>query len=99
MQSALFENILLSASHNGAARSKIPAFLYGCAWKKDRTADLVHQAISSGFRAIDVAAQPRHYREDLAGEGIRRAITEGKVKREDLFVRDPLQNDAQPSSF
>jgi len=88
MQSALFENILLSASHSSATRSKIPAFLYGCAWKKDQTSDLVYQALSSGFRGIDVAAQPRHYREDLVGEGVRRAIEEGKVKREELFVCD-----------
>jgi len=86
MQSALLDSILLNASHNGATRTKIPAFLYGCAWKKDKTGDLVYQALSSGFRGIDVALQWRHYREDLAGEGVRRAIKEGKVKREDLFV-------------
>lgn len=64
----------------------IPVFIYGTAWKKDRTADLVHQAINSGFRAVDTAAQPKHYREDLVGEGIRRAIKEGTVRREDLHV-------------
>jgi diketogulonate reductase-like aldo/keto reductase len=81
MQSALFTPLRLSASG-----SKIPAYLYGCAWKKDETADLVYKALSSGFKGIDVAAQPKHYREDLAGEGVRRAIAEGVVKREDLFV-------------
>lgn len=86
MQSALFENILLNATHSALARTKIPAFLYGCAWKKERTADLVYQALSSGFKGIDVAAQPRHYREDLAGDGLRRALSEGKVVREELFV-------------
>lgn len=64
----------------------LPVFIYGTAWKKDRTADLVHQAISSGFRAVDTAAQPKHYREDLVGEGVRRAIREGIVRREDLHV-------------
>jgi hypothetical protein len=64
----------------------VPMFLYGTAWKKDRTADLVHQAISSGFRAVDTAAQPRHYREDLVGDGMRRAIKDGTVRREDLHV-------------
>ena len=34
-----------------------------------------------------MAAQPRHYREDLAGRGIRQAIKSGKVKRGDLFVQ------------
>jgi hypothetical protein len=65
---------------------KIPKFIYGTAWKKERTADLVYQAIKSGFRAIDTAAQPRHYQENLAGEGIRRAINEKIVRREELHV-------------
>lgn len=61
--------------------------IYGTAWKGDRTADLVYQAIEAGFRAFATAAQPKHYREHLVGEGIRRAIFEGIVSREDLFVR------------
>ncbi|PLN85486.1 Aldo/keto reductase [Aspergillus taichungensis] len=65
----------------------LPVFIYGTAWKKERTADLVHQAISSGFRAVDTAAQPKHYREDLVGEGVRRAIREGIVRREDLHIQ------------
>lgn len=69
-----------------APAATIPVFIYGTAWKKDRTVDLVHQAISAGFRAVDTAAQPRHYREDLVGEGIRRAIKDGTVRREDLHV-------------
>lgn len=65
---------------------KIPKLIYGTAWKKERSADLVHQAIKAGFRAIDTAAQPRHYREDLVAQGIRRAIEEGIVTREELYV-------------
>lgn len=64
----------------------LPVFIYGTAWKKDQTADLVHQALRSGFRAVDTAAQPKHYREDLVGEGVRRAIEDGTVRREDLHV-------------
>jgi diketogulonate reductase-like aldo/keto reductase len=41
---------------------------YGTAWKKDRTKDLVYQAIKSGFRAIDTACQPKHYNERLVNE-------------------------------
>ena len=70
----------------GAPPVVLPTFIYGTAWKKDRTADLVHQALASGFRAVDTAAQPKHYREDLVGEGIRRAIRDGTVRREDLHV-------------
>ncbi|KAJ5191989.1 uncharacterized protein N7498_010974 [Penicillium cinerascens] len=65
----------------------IPVFLYGTAWKKEQSADLVYAAVNAGFRAIDTAAQPRHYQEDLAGEGIRRAIADGIVRREDLYVQ------------
>jgi hypothetical protein len=51
-----------------------PRLVYGTAWKKDRTADLVYQALKSGFRGVDTAAQPRHYQERLVGDGIRRAV-------------------------
>ncbi len=60
--------------------------IYGTAWKNEQTANLVHKAIESGFRAIDVAAQPKHYREDLVGDGVRESIEGGYVKREDLYV-------------
>jgi diketogulonate reductase-like aldo/keto reductase len=64
----------------------MPKFLYGTAWKKERTADLVYEALKAGFRGVDTAAQPRHYNEKLVGDGIRRAISEGLVDRKDLFV-------------
>lgn len=69
----------------------IPWTLYGTAWKQHRTADLVHAALRNGFRGIDTAAQPQHYDESAAGDGVRRAIGEGIVKREDLFVRTKLR--------
>lgn len=80
-----WEKYPLHAVQN-AAPAALPVFIYGTAWKKDRTTDLVHQAINAGFRAIDTAGQPKNYREDLVGEGIRRAIKEGTVRREDLHV-------------
>jgi hypothetical protein len=70
----------------GPPESKTPRLVYGTAWKKDKTADLVYSALKAGFRGIDTAAQPRHYQESLVGDGIRRAIKEGIIKREDLFV-------------
>lgn len=72
----------------GAPPAVLPTFIYGTAWKKDHTPELVHQALQAGFRAVDTAAQPKHYREDLVGEGIRRAIRDGTVRREDLHVYD-----------
>ena len=62
------------------------SFIYGTAWKKESSTALTSQALKAGFRAIDTAAQPKHYREDLVGEGIRDAISSDSVKREDLFV-------------
>jgi diketogulonate reductase-like aldo/keto reductase len=38
-----------------------PDFLYGTAWKEDRTAGLVERALRAGFRGIDTANQRRHY--------------------------------------
>jgi diketogulonate reductase-like aldo/keto reductase len=70
----------------GTVSTTIPVFIYGTAWKKDRSADLVYNAIKAGFRAVDTAAQPRHYQEHLVGDGIRRAITDGLVSRKDLYV-------------
>lgn len=64
----------------------IPVFLYGTAWKKEQTGYFVYQALASGFKGIDTAAQPKHYREDLAGAGLRRALADDRVKREDLYV-------------
>jgi len=64
--------------------------LYGTAWKKEATADLVFKALKAGFRGVDTAAQPRHYNEPLVGAGIKKAISEGIVERGDLFVRSNI---------
>lgn len=82
MPSALFESLVLHAS-----KQAIPAFIYGTAWKKEKSADLVYQALCSGFKGVDTAAQPKHYSEDLVGDGIRRALKEDKVSRESLFIQ------------
>ena len=41
--------------------SLVPNFLYGTAWKEDRTAALTETAIRAGFRGIDTANQRKHY--------------------------------------
>lgn len=64
-----------------------PDFLYGTAWKEDRTADLTRLAIEAGFRAIDTANQRRHYYEAGVGEALASAYRRGVVKREDLFLQ------------
>lgn len=60
--------------------------IYGTAWKKESTSDLVETAIMAGFRAIDTACQPKHYEEALVGEGIKRACLKG-IKREELYIQ------------
>lgn len=64
-----------------------PMMLYGTAWKKEKSAILVKEALGAGFRAVDVAAQPKHYREELVGKGIRVFLQEQHLKREELYVR------------
>ncbi|OJD12257.1 hypothetical protein AJ78_07115 [Emergomyces pasteurianus Ep9510] len=83
----LLRPALTSATNTLPPPTATPVFLYGTAWKKEQTADLVYQALSAGFKGIDTAAQPKHYREDLVGEGLRRALADDKVKREDVYVQ------------
>jgi diketogulonate reductase-like aldo/keto reductase len=70
-----------------AQSSSIPSFLYGTAWKEDRTAALTELALRSGFRAIDTANQRKHYFEAAVGQGLTTAYAAGIVKRADLFLQ------------
>ncbi|MFL6389268.1 MAG: aldo/keto reductase family protein [Terriglobales bacterium] len=70
-----------------AQPSSIPSFLYGTAWKEDRTAALTELAIRSGFRGIDTANQRRHYFEAGVGQGLAAAYTAGLVTRAELFLQ------------
>src|SRR5712691_4517310 len=65
----------------------IPDFLYGTAWKEERTAELVELAIRMGFRGIDTANQRRHYFEAGVGEGLGAAYRAEVVQRAELFLR------------
>ena len=64
-----------------------PTFLYGTAWKEERTAALTELALSMGFRGIDTANQRRHYFEAGVGEGLAAAYRAGVVTRADLFLQ------------
>src|SRR3979490_3261109 len=66
---------------------RVPVFLYGTAWKEERTAALTELAIRAGFRAIDTANQRRHYCEAGVGEGLAAAYKAGVVKRQDLVLQ------------
>ncbi|KAH0541217.1 hypothetical protein FGG08_004273 [Glutinoglossum americanum] len=82
MASALVGQLTLSGG-----KTKIPALLYGTAWKKERTKELVVQALRSGFLGVDTAAQPKHYREDLVGDALRQAFSEGTMQRPDVYLQ------------
>lgn len=63
-------------------------------WKseKGKVEKAVYHAIKTGYRHIDCAAI--YGNEDEVGQGIKRAIDDGLVKREDLWVTSKLWNDA-----
>jgi diketogulonate reductase-like aldo/keto reductase len=65
----------------------IPDFLYGTAWKEDRTPVLTELALRMGFRGIDTANQRRHYFEVGVGQGLAAAYRAGVVVRADLFLQ------------
>lgn len=50
--------------------------------------EVVYAAIMAGYRLIDTAAS--YMNEDAVGRAVKRAITEGIVKREDLFIVSKL---------
>lgn len=53
--------------------------------------DAVYEAIKAGYRSIDTSQDYENERE--VGEGIAQAISEGLVKREDLFVTTKVDTD------
>ncbi|KAF8140577.1 NADP-dependent oxidoreductase domain-containing protein [Boletus edulis] len=64
---------------------KMPLIGFGL-WKvtKSTCADTVYNAIKAGYRLLDGAGDYGNEKE--AGEGVRRAIADGLVKREDIFI-------------
>jgi len=70
---------------------KMPAIGFGL-WKvtKSSCADTVYNAIKSGYRLLDGAGDYGNEKE--AGEGLNRAIKDGLVKRDEIFVTSKLWN-------
>ena len=64
----------------------VPSFMYGTAWKKEATAELVIMAVAAGFKAIDTANQLIHYQEALVGEALKSLQQQG-IKRNSLFLQ------------
>ncbi|KAJ7170031.1 Aldo keto reductase [Mycena filopes] len=70
---------------------KMPLVGFGL-WKvtKSTCADTVYNAIKAGYRLFDGAGDYGNEKE--AGEGVRRALADGLVKREELFITSKLWN-------
>jgi diketogulonate reductase-like aldo/keto reductase len=62
---------------------RLPTFLYGTAWKEERTEELTRMAISAGFRGIDTANQRKHYVEAAVGA----AVVASGVARSEIFLQ------------
>jgi diketogulonate reductase-like aldo/keto reductase len=88
IETNIFPGMLMN--HNDFLTSayglRMPRIIYGTAWKKDRTAALVEQAIGLGFRGIDTACQPKHYNEAGVGEGVA-ACHERGIDRAELYLQ------------
>ena len=61
-------------------------------WKldKEKSVDVIYNAIKMGYRHIDCAAV--YCNQVEAGKGIKKAIDEGIVSRKDLFITSKLWN-------
>ncbi len=66
---------------------EIPDFMYGTAWKKEKTTELVRTALSAGYRAIDTANQLVHYDEARVGEALQQVYEKEWAKRDSLFIQ------------
>ena len=66
---------------------RIPAILYGTAWKEDNTENLVMLAVKQGFRGIDTANQRKHYFEEGVGMALQQIYDNTEIKRESLFLQ------------
>lgn len=64
----------------------VPSFMYGTAWKKEATAQLVRLAVTAGFTAIDTANQLIHYQEAQVGDALL-ALAQQGIPRDRLFLQ------------
>ncbi len=64
----------------------VPSFMYGTAWKKEATAQLVRLAVAAGFTAIDTANQLIHYQEAQVGDALL-ALAQQGIPRDRLFLQ------------
>lgn len=65
----------------------IPSFLYGTAWKEERTEALTRLALENGFVGIDTANQRKHYHELGVGAAVQAFLAQGSLRRDQLFLQ------------
>jgi diketogulonate reductase-like aldo/keto reductase len=73
-----------AAIAGGGVRS--PRIIYGTAWKKLRTQEMVRMAIERGFRGIDTAGQPKHYDEAGVGAAVATCLS-ARLRRDQLYLQ------------
>lgn len=90
---SLLQRLFTTAGYPSAAAaepnphlSRMPSIVYGTAWKKERTAELVLAAVRAGFRAVDTACQPKHYHEAGVGDALAQLASEG-IGRDTLWIQ------------
>ena len=66
---------------------RVPTFIYGTAWKEERTERLVRMALGAGFRGVDTANQRRHYNEAGVGAALHGFMEEEGIDREALYLQ------------
>ena len=71
----------------GMKTAGMPPIMYGTAWKKEKTQELVELAIRSGFRGVDTACQPKHYYEPGVGAALQALYNSNTVSREEIFLQ------------
>ena len=69
-------------------KAKVPAIGLGTAFMTSDISEVVYSSIKDGTRLIDTAAV--YGSEEGVGKAVKRAIDEGIVKREDLFITTKL---------
>lgn len=83
--------ILEPAAHKGKppmkSHAEIPSFLYGTAWKEERSEALTTLALQAGFTAIDSANQRKHYFEAAVGKAVQSALSAGSIERGRMFLQ------------
>jgi diketogulonate reductase-like aldo/keto reductase len=76
----------MDAPRLATADTRAVRIIYGTAWKKAHTAQLVSTAIRQGFRGIDTACQPKHYDEAGVGAGVAMCLHDA-LTRADLYLQ------------